>query len=217
MPLSLKIENDIAIIDIDHGKVNAANMELLGQLETALNQAEDQAKAVIIYGGQGKFCAGFDLEVMQSGDIEARDQLVRFGGQLVQRLYGFPIPVIIAAAGFGIALGAIFLLAADVRIGVKDAKYGLNETQLGMDLPNFGLELAKDRIPPAHLTESILFAKIYNGEEAVSSGYLDMVTEPEAVLPTALHIAKQVAQLPQQTFANHKLRIRREALEAMKD
>jgi len=72
--------------------------------------------------------------------------LVSKGAELIVRLYSFPLPVVVAAEGHSIAMGAIMLLAADLRIGKDaDTKYGLNETAIGMVLPPFGMELAKAR------------------------------------------------------------------------
>ena len=49
-----------------------------------------------------------------------------------------------AATGHGLALGAIMLLAGDVRVGPNasgsKARFGLNEVAIGMTLPMIGLE-----------------------------------------------------------------------------
>ena len=70
MAFDLKIENDIALITFDDGKVNAVGFNLIEQFNKALDEAEQHANAVVFHGGEGKFCGGFDLSVMKSADKE---------------------------------------------------------------------------------------------------------------------------------------------------
>ncbi len=217
MAFNLAINNDIAVITFDDGKVNAVGFTLIEQFNNALDEAEKNAKAVVLHGGEGKFCGGFDLSVMKSGDKEKQHELVSKGADLIVRLYIFPLPVIVAAEGHSIAMGAIMLMASDLRIGKDaDTKYGLNETAIGMVLPPFGMELAKARLANTSQTEALLFSRIYQGNEAVKAGFLDAAVPQEKVLATAMRYAEQLKMLPSQAFAASKLQLRKETLEKMK-
>ena len=217
MAFNLAINNDIAVITFDDGKVNAVGFTLIEQFNNALDEAEKNAKAVVLHGGEGKFCGGFDLSVMKSGDKDKQHELVSKGADLIVRLYSFPIPVIVAAEGHSIAMGAIMLMASDLRIGKDaDTKYGLNETAIGMVLPPFGMELAKARLANTSQTEALLFSRIYQGNEAVKAGFLDVAVPQEKVLATAMGYAEQLKMLPSQAFAASKLQLRKETLEKMK-
>ena len=217
MAFNLAINNDIAVITFDDGKVNAVGFTLIEQFINALDEAEKNAKAVVLHGGEGKFCGGFDLSVMKSGDKEKQHELVSKGADLIVRLYSFPLPVIVAAEGHSIAMGAIMLMASDLRIGKDaDTKYGLNETAIGMVLPPFGMELAKARLANTSQTEALLFSRIYQGNEAVKAGFLDAAVPQEKVLATAMRYAEQLKMLPSQAFAASKLQLRKETLEKMK-
>lgn len=217
MAFKLAINNDIAVITFDDGKVNAVGFTLIEQFNNALDEAEKNAKAVVLHGGEGKFCGGFDLSVMKSGDKEKQHELVSKGADLIVRLYSFPIPVIVAAEGHSIAMGAIMLMASDLCIGKDaDTKYGLNETAIGMVLPPFGMELAKARLANTSQTEALLFSRIYQGNEAVKAGFLDVAVPQEKVLATAMGYAEQLKMLPSQAFAASKLQLRKETLEKMK-
>jgi enoyl-CoA hydratase/carnithine racemase len=46
-----------------------------------------------------------------------RERMYVLGARLVLRIYAFPKPVVMAATGHGLALGAILLMAGDVRVG----------------------------------------------------------------------------------------------------
>ena len=216
MSFNMTIDNEIALITFDDGKVNAVGFGLIDAFNQALDSAEADEKAVVIYGGEGKFCGGFDLSVMKGEDKGQQQALVSAGAALVKRLYAFPKPVIMAAEGHSIALGAIFLMAADLRIGKDgDTKYGLNETAIGMVLPSFGMELAKARLASTSLTEALLFSRIYQGEEAVKAGYLDAAVPQDNVLNTAMSYAAQLKMLPSSAFAESKRQLRKETLEKM--
>lgn len=218
MAFDLKIENDIALITFDDGKVNAVGFNLIEQFNKALDEAEQHANAVVFHGGEGKFCGGFDLSVMKSGDEEKQNKLVQAGADLIVRLYGYPLPVIVAAEGHSIALGAIMLMAADLRIG-KDGgtKYGLNETAIGMVLPPFGMELAKARLSLTSQTEALLFSRIFEGKEAVKAGFLDAAVPQDQVLRTAMGYAEKLKMLPRADFAESKIQLRKATIEKMKD
>ena len=110
MAFNLAINNDIAVITFDDGKVNAVGFELIQQFNDALDEAEQNAKAVVLHGGEGKFCGGFDLSVMKADDKAKQHELVSKGAELIVRLYSFPLPVVVAAEGHSIAMGAIMLL-----------------------------------------------------------------------------------------------------------
>jgi enoyl-CoA hydratase len=217
MAFELKIEDDIAVITFDDDKVNAVGFSLIAQFNQALDTAEEQAKAVVLYGGKGKFCGGFDLSVMKSGDESKQRELVQAGAELIIRLYSYPLPVVVAAEGHSIALGAIILMAADLRIGKDgDTKYGLNETAIGMVLPPFGMELAKARLANTCQTEALLFSRIYEGKDAVKAGFLDAAVQQEQVLPTAVDYADKLKMLPRNSYAEAKIQLRKSTLASMK-
>ena len=121
-------------------------------MHEALDRAESDARSVVITGRQGKFSAGFDLATMTES-TESMRELVTAGAQMLMRLYGFGLPTVAACNGHALAAGALVLLSCDRRIGAEGpAKIGLNEVAIGMALPIFAVELARDRLQPAQLT-----------------------------------------------------------------
>lgn len=216
--VKLEISNNVALITLDDGKANAVSHALLDQLEPALDEAERQAGAVVLAGRPGRFCAGFDLGVMQGGDAADVNRLLGRGGRLAYRLYGYPKPLVAAVTGHALALGAVLLLACDTRIGARgEFKLGLNETAIGMPLPVFGTELAKARLEPALLTASVIQARLYGPEAAVAAGYLDDVTDADRVIDRAMDIGRQLAALSAGAYAATKRNLRRDTLKVIGD
>lgn len=181
---------DVAVIRIDDGKANALSHELLDALDAAVADATD-AKALVLFGRAGKFSAGFDLSVMQESAPAARD-LTRKGAEFCMRLYAHPAPVLSGSDGHALAAGALVLLCCDVRISSDTpGKIGLPETTIGVPLPIFATELARDRLSRRHFTRATLLGATYGPHDAVDAGFVDEVVplaELEAtVLQQAAH------------------------------
>ena len=213
MSVSLNIRDDIALITMDDGKANAVSNTMLEALEHALNEAEQKAEAVVLAGRPGLFCAGFDLKIMKGGSDEDRAALGDRGGWIVHRLYSFPKPTIAAATGHGIALGALFLLGCDVRVGaLGNYHFGLNETAINLPLPIFGLELVEARLARDRMVEAVLQARLYQAEEAVTVGYLDHAVTQDKVIAESTNIARELAAIPSEAYNENKQLMRRQTL-----
>ena len=152
-PVTCTIEDGVAVVRLDDGKVNVVSHRVIELLHAALDRSLEEATAVAIIGREGKLSAGFDLTEMTAG-IERTQALVGAGGHLLMRIYGHPQPVVLGVTGHALAAGALLCLSCDVRIGGDGpAKIGLNETAIGMGLPHYAVELAQERLttrpPPA--------------------------------------------------------------------
>ena len=193
--VSYRIEDAVALISLDDGKANALSPSVIEALHRALDQAEKDASAVVIAGRPGRFSGGFDLSIMTRDADSARD-LVITGAQLLLRVYTFSLPVVVACTGHAVAAGALMLLSADRRVGAAGQfKIGLNEVGIGMRLPIFALELARDRLAKEALVEATMEARLYTPDEAVEAGYLDRVVDGEDLLSCALEEAGRLASL----------------------
>ena len=207
--LSYQMNGDVALITLDDGKANAVSHAFVDALTEGLDRAEQEAKAVVLCGRAGVFSAGFDLKEIAKGPAESK-ALVDRGATLLLRLFSFPMPVVAASAGHAIAAGALLMLAADTRIGAAgEAKYGLNETAIGMSLPPFGLQIGLCRISKRHQTEAIIQATLYGPEAAKNAGFLDDVVPSESLAQEAMAAATALAELPTAAYATMKLDVRR--------
>jgi len=206
-------DNEIGFIQIDDGKANALSPEIIAALIKTLDQAESEAKVVVIAGRQGKFSGGFDLKYMLASP-ESAQTILRAGVELYIRLYGFSKPVVMACTGHAIAGGAVMLLAGDYRIGAEgDFKIGLNEVAIGLPLPIFALELAKARLDPRLLSEATLLAQIYAPIHALNTGYLDRVVDADQVIEAAMVKAYELSSLQSAPFHATKKRLRQATID----
>lgn len=189
------LDGGVATITIDDGKANALSHDVLGGIESALDRAEsDDARAVALIGREGKFSAGFDLSVMTSGPVQARDLLGR-GADLGLRLYEFPLPVVFGVTGHALAMGGILLCCADVRIGAEGSfRIGLPEVRIGMPVPAFAAELCRDRLSARWFTRSVQLAESLSPAQALEAGFLDELLDLAEVPARAVAVATELAE-----------------------
>ena len=193
-PVAVSRDQDIAVVTIDDGKANALSFAVLDALNAALDEAEAEAKAVVVNGREGKFSAGFDLSVM-TGDIADARRLLAAGATLGVRLFTFPIPVVLGVTGHALAMGGILTTTADYRVGADGPyKIGLNEVAIGMPVPSFAVELCRDRLSPSWFVRCVQSATLCTPAEAVEAGFLDEVVALTDVPDRALAVAAQLAE-----------------------
>lgn len=216
--MKYEVNDSIATLTLDDGKANAVGHQFLDDINAGLDRAQaEKAAAVIIRGRDGMFSAGFDLGEFKKGP-EQGIAMVNRGFELLIRLYSFPLPLVAACTGHGVAMGAFIIMACDTRIGTRgDYKMTLPETAIGMDLPKILVELTASRIVKQHMTRVALQSEIYNPEQAVDAGFTDEVVDAGALTDRSVDVAQQLAKLPQGQYANNKLSVRAATLQAMKD
>ena len=213
MPLvNYHLDDVVATITMDDGKVNALSPAMQAELNKALDQAEADGAVVVLSGRDGVFSAGFDLGVMRGGGDEAVS-MVRGGFDLAHRLLSFPTPVVVACTGHAIAMGVFLLLSGDYRVGA-DGPYKLvaNEVAIGMTLPRAAIEILRQRVAPAHFNRAAILAEIYTPSDGVEAGFLDRVVEPSQVLAVSREMALAFSKLDIAAHAATKRRLREQTL-----
>ena len=209
-----ELEGRIATITIDDGKVNAFSIPMLESLHSALDRAERDEAIVIVTGREGYFSAGFDLKVF-SEQPDRIVEMLTLGATLCERVLAFPTPVLVACSGHAIAAGSFLPLCADRRIGVDGPfRIGLNEVKIGLTVPLFVIELARQRLAPAHFDQAVLNSRMYEPAGAVDAGFLDRVVAADGLAAAAREAAAELAELDPTAYKATKARSRATAIEA---
>ncbi len=178
MTVALERDGGVSLAVIDDGKANALSFEVIAGLRSALGAAVDADNPLVIVGRDGYFSAGFDLNVMRSGDRDLVSSLAGQGTMLFREMFAAPVPVLAACTGHALAAGALLLLAADYRIGRPGTyQIGLNETRIGIALPQFAIDMARFRLSTSHLVAATVLATVVQPDQACDFGYLDCLAE----------------------------------------
>lgn len=196
-----RLTEKVGLLTLDDGKANAFGEQMLKEATDCLLVAEKDLiechGTLVIAGNERALSSGFDLKAMMKGPTEAQ-ALITAGAALVERLALFSRPVVMAATGHAVALGALLLLSGDYRIGTrtvggKPLKVGLNETSNNMRMPDFFAEGARYTLAPQYLRESLALGLIYDADRAQVVGFLDEVVAEGKVLETAQAKAEELA------------------------
>ncbi|MCO1654698.1 crotonase/enoyl-CoA hydratase family protein [Pseudonocardia humida] len=211
-------DDGVATITMDDGKVNALSVGMLGDVGAAFDQAESDGAAVLLTGRRGVFSGGFDLRVIRGGDPAAALAMVRAGFELAERVLSFPRPVVAAAPGHAVAMGAFLLLSADLRIGVAaPSRYTANEVAIGLSVPSAALAILRYRLTPSEADRAAVTAAVYGPREAKVAGFLHEVVEPDALPATARGWAAAAASgLDAEGHRATKLRARADVLDELR-
>ncbi|HLG01701.1 MAG TPA: crotonase/enoyl-CoA hydratase family protein [Acidimicrobiia bacterium] len=210
-------DDDVAIITMDDGKVNALSNDMFAALNDAFDRADADGLIVVLAGREGILSAGFDLRTLQAGGVDAVEML-KSGFELAYRMLSFPSPVIVACTGHAMAMGVFLVLSGDYRIGPADpdVKVVANEVAIGLTMPRAAVEICRQRLHPAHLPRAVNLAEQYTPEEAVGAGFLDRVVSPTEVVATAVETAHSMTLLNRAAHTGTKLRLREHTLAALR-
>lgn len=182
----------VAVVRLDHPKVNALSSELLRQLEAAaLALADEPPGAVVVTGGDRLFAAGADI-----GELAGPDEARVVGGAFLRALgavAAIPRCVIAAVSGFALGGGCELALACDLRIASERARFGQPEILLGIIPGGGGTQRLARLVGPARAKELILTGRQVGAEEALRIGLVDEVVPPDALHDRACALAAELA------------------------
>ena len=207
-PVSYSLADGIATITMDDGKANVMSLAMLTALLEALDRADADDAVVLLAGRDGMFSGGYDLAMFDRSPDEILRTL-RAGGDLVHRMLGFPMPIVVACTGHAVAQGSFVLLGADVRIaGAGRSKFGLNEVMIGLTIPHYGIEAARHRLSPAWFNRATTTGILLGAEDALAAGFVDRLVEPAEVLTEARAEAERLTAVDRAAHRGTKERVR---------
>lgn len=180
---------EYVIVQLDRGKVNAINAEMVHEIRTLFADLEKdpEVRGVIMTGGPKIFSAGLDLiELMGYNEQEIRDFMSSFGMMHVE-LSRFAKPFICAISGFSPAGGTVIAITADYRVMVDDPKYtiGLNELQVNVQITRNLTEAYAFWLGRSLSSRFILEGKLLNAQEAYQHGLVEEIATAPVVMSQA--------------------------------
>jgi enoyl-CoA hydratase len=201
--VSYQREGQIGRIVFEDGKANVMSIAMLSALHKAFDKAEKDKTAVFLSSRGRHFSAGFDLAVFANGTAQQNYTLLKSGAELALRILSFPRPVVTACQGNAYPMGAFLLLASDYRIGAEGAFHiRLNELAIGLTVPRFAVELARQRLSPSHFNRTVVTGEMFTPREAVAAGFLDRLVPVADLERAASEAATALTRIhPEHHFA----------------
>jgi enoyl-CoA hydratase len=168
---------------------NAFNLAVAKGLADAVDELDDtqELSVGIITGAGGNFCAGMDLKGFASGELpHVPGRGIGFTERPPRK------PLIAAVEGYALAGGTEIVLATDLVVASKTAKFGIPEVKRGLVAAGGGLLRLPKRIPYQKALELALTGDNFTAEEASAWGFVNRLTEPGEALNGALELAERI-------------------------
>jgi enoyl-CoA hydratase len=199
----------VSTIVMDDGKANVMSLAMLNALHLAFDRAEKDKTVAILKARGRHFSGGFDLNVFTNGNAEDQYLMVKAGAELALRILSFPTPVVVACQGNAFPMGAFLIMSADHRIAAEgNYRIGMNEVAIGLTVPRFAIEIARQRLTPAYFSRVVMTAEMFGPVEAVTAGFFDRVVPADQLERSAEQAAQALSTLNMAAHAATKARAR---------
>jgi enoyl-CoA hydratase len=181
--LVLELSDRILTITINRpNALNAINIELIGELKLAIDDAYDNPEVggVVLTGSGGKaFAAGADIkEIADLTELNARKFSER-GQEVFSLVENFEKPVIAAINGYALGGGCELAMACHFRIASSSAQFGQPEVNLGL-IPGYGgTQRLTKLIGKGRALELMMTGNTINAEAAHQVGLVNHVEETQ--------------------------------------
>lgn len=198
--IKVETRGNVCLITLNRPeKLNAWTPDMsreLGKAITAANEDEDVGAIVMTGEGRG-FCAGADMSYFQN-NIDASENKAhkRDGGIDWITLIRSSKPCIAAVNGPAFGIGVTQILPFDMIVASTASKFGLVFVRVGIVPELASSHFLIQRVGWGKAHDLLLTARPVSGEEAVSLGLADRLSQPETLLDDALGLAGQMAANP---------------------
>lgn len=182
---TVTIEND--------GRRNALSYSMVADLADAFDSlaADDDEHVVVLTGaGEEAFSAGFDLTTDRSERTDAQRES---WPRMIAAIEGHDYPTIAMLNGHTYG-GAVEVAAAcDLRIGVRDATFGITPAKIGLVYGGDAIARVMALVGPAKTKELLFTGEGIDAEHAYEIGLLNYVEERDALEARTYAIAETIA------------------------
>jgi enoyl-CoA hydratase/carnithine racemase len=187
--------DDVAVLWLDSPPANSLSPAVIEALETAWNDVDGQARAMIVASpNPALFCAGADIKAFTQMDVAGGKDLLDRGHALLRSFERSRTMTIAAINGMALGGGCELALACDVRIAAFSASFGQPEINLGI-IPGFG---GTQRLPrlvgPTKALEMNTTGDPIGAEEAYDFGLVNRVVADHELFDTALAWARKFSR-----------------------
>ncbi|MEL6325086.1 MAG: enoyl-CoA hydratase/isomerase [Pseudomonadota bacterium] len=201
-------DDDIATITLnDPATMNAAGIDTVEELLTALEQAANEARCTILTGTGRGFCSGANLSAggMQSSAgtraFDAGKALDSHYHPLIMAMKEHPHPIITAVNGAAAGVGCSIALMGDLVIASEEAYFLQAFRRIGL-VPDGGSTYLLPRlIGRARAMEMALMGDKLPAAKALEWGLINEVTGANSLMEVARDKAGALANGPTQALA----------------
>jgi enoyl-CoA hydratase/carnithine racemase len=214
--IAVNIEHGILTLTLNRPeKLNAFTQKMMHEMIDVFTKVngDDDVGAVIVTGAGRAFCAGADLSAgantfdattnparkeRDAGPVETvnwSDERVRDGGgRVTLSIYECLKPAIAAVNGAAVGIGATVLLAMDIRIAARDARFGFVFARRGI-VPEAASSWFLPRVVGiSQAMEWVATGRVFDAQEALAGRLVSRVLPDDELLPAARAVAAEIVE-----------------------
>jgi 2-(1,2-epoxy-1,2-dihydrophenyl)acetyl-CoA isomerase len=219
--IAYRVEEHVAIIAMNRPHaLNAMTMNLMAELNQAFEQAaqDAQVRAIVLTGEGRGFSAGADLAAStqlprdEQGRLDLGHPLEKHYNPLILKMRELPKPVIAAVNGIAAGAGASLALMADLTIAARSAYFLQAFVNIGLIPDAGGTWLLPRTLGSQRAMGLALLGEKLPAEQAKEWGLVWEVVDDEQLMPTALALARRLAEGPGVAIARIKRAIHAAAI-----
>ncbi|MEW5687751.1 MAG: enoyl-CoA hydratase/isomerase [Pseudomonadota bacterium] len=196
------IDGGVGIITLsDPSTLNAAGLELMGELQTAFDDFAygDKVRAIVFTGEGRGFCSGANLTAGGGRADPAggpNQSLLRVFNPFVAAVRKSPKPIVSAVNGVAAGVGVSLAVAADLVVAAESAYFLLAFRRIGL-VPDGGATwMLPKLVGKARAMELMLLGEKLPAKTAAEWGLINKVVPDAEVLDSALQYARALADGP---------------------
>ncbi len=175
---------------------NALHPTMIAELTLALGRAASstQCHVVILTGAGPAFCAGLDLEQLQTMHARTAEEHRADSesiARLLRTLYDLPKPTIAAVNGPAIAGGMGLATVCDFTLAVPEAKFGYTEVRIGF-IPAVVASFLRTQIGEKQARDLLLTGRLLKAQEACDMGLVTRLVAEQDLMGEARRLAQDL-------------------------
>jgi len=192
----VEVEDHICLIKLNRpDALNALNQHLLGELCTALEDADanDKVRCIVVTGSEKAFAAGADIKEMSEmsfADVNAANLFAAPSDRMLK----IRKPIIAAVAGYALGGGCELAMACDFIIAADTAKFGQPEINLGVIAGMGGSQRLTRLVGKSKSMDMNLTGRFMTADEAERSGLVSRVVPAKKLMEEAMGAAAKIAE-----------------------
>ncbi len=189
------VMDGIGILELNDPPANTYTHEMMRELDEAILQARfDESVHVIVMRGNGEkfFCAGANINMLQTADPNFKYYFCLHANETLNRLEHTPKLVIAALNGHTVGGGLEIALAADIRLAKKGGgKIGMPEVTLGVLPGTGGTQRLGRMVGKSKAIELMVTGATFDFEKALELGMVNQIFDADTFWDDVIAYAAQ--------------------------
>jgi methylglutaconyl-CoA hydratase len=189
-------------------KKNALDRQMADEIVQALESlaADAEIRLVVIDAEGDDFCAGADLDALESligADREAQLEDARALGRVFTSIRQLPVPVVAAVRGRALAGGAGLATACDIVLAHPNATFAYPEVRIGF-VPAMVMTILRRIVPERQAFDLAMTGRSVSAAEAERLGLVSRVMPDEMFGARVDEVCRSIAKSPPEAVRRTK-------------